>query len=394
MKVPRLLIFANAFDDKTRSERGVTTDSPAGSRKVFLMAQALRANGVQAWVISMGRGRAGGPVRFYPGHACRVNGVPVVYAPFLTFPVLSELLSLIAFIPTIFRFRNTNRKAALFYNRLAAHLLSLITSRALGYSTFLDLEDGEIEVAGFVPMRAQGRRVVANLYDKLCKDGALLACNALAAWTKIRPTICYYGTATGDGTPPRLTGTKVTVLMSGALVPGTGAELLVAAIQRMRSDGGAWSDHLEFVVTGFGASLNAFRQLAEEPTKPLVHVYGRTSDAEYRSVLSKCDVGLALKLPESVFAHTTFPSKVIEFSAAGLLVVTTDISDVRAVLGDDGAMYLMLGDPDQLIGLLKKIVESPTDAIRIAETGMVRVKRSCDPLAAGRLIAEFMFGAS
>ena len=74
---PRVLIICNALDDGTREQRGITTDSPAASRKIFMLCHALRLAGVRPCIVSLGRGRAGGSKDFFPSVLHRVEGVPV-----------------------------------------------------------------------------------------------------------------------------------------------------------------------------------------------------------------------------------------------------------------------------------------------------------------------------
>ena len=81
----RLYFICNALDDLTRLERGIVTDSPAASRKVFGLSKAMREVGVHVLVVSLGRGRQDGSGRYYRGKVCRVNGVPVIYLPFFHF---------------------------------------------------------------------------------------------------------------------------------------------------------------------------------------------------------------------------------------------------------------------------------------------------------------------
>lgn len=390
--IPRLLILCNAFDDKTRIERGVTTDSPAGSRKVFQLAQALKKGGVSPWVLSLGRGRAGGEKRFFSGHVRRVEGIPVIYAPFSTVPWVSELVSLFAFVPIVLRLRKFRIRGALFYNRMIAYLPVLIACFLLGYQRFLDLEDGEILKTGSRLRRAV-RSALSRVFDRLCSGGALLACSALSKWTDIRPTLCYYGTAVGDLSSKRFCSERFTILMGGALLPETGADLLADAIEHLRRAKPSWADLLQFEITGQGESLERFRRLEEDQghTGPWVKVHGRVTDIGYREILSRCDVGLALKLNAGELAHTTFPSKVIEYASAGLLVLTTDISDVRTVLGNQGAVFLQRDDPDLLNSLFFDLIMNRPQARLIAENGFLRTHEQCDPVTAGLAVSRFLF---
>lgn len=391
MRPPVIAIVSNALDDATRLERNITTDSPAASRKVIMLCLALRRTGVRAYLLSLGRGRPNG-TKYFGGKVKRIGGVPVVYAPFSQKPIISQLVSLFGLIPSLLRLSRAPHRSVVFYNRMSVYLPSLLIAKVTGFRCLLDLEDGE--VIGQTAPRQFLYRLLRSLlnavFDLLCRDGALLACSALNAATRIRPTICYYGTTSFRPAAPRWQQVAVTVLMSGTLDQDTGAQLLIDAIRLLRMEGGL-SRPLHIQVTGKGASLCDFEALGTEDYSVLVTVHGRVSDIEYQEILDRCDVGLALKPVGGALADTTFPSKVIEFADAGLLVLTTDISDVRQVLGD-GAIYLTRNDPAQLAKLLREITANPERSQLCAQRGMQAVIDQCSPAQAGKNMAAFIQG--
>ena len=385
---PVVLVVCNALDDATRLERRISTDSPAASRKVFLMAQALRQAGVYPVVLSLGRGRADGSGESFAAKVCRVGGVPTIYAPFSHRRGVSELLSLFGLLKPLRRLARHPQRAVIFYNRIPAYLPVLRAATRLGYRSFLDLEDGEV-VAGR-SLKERLARIVPAQFDRHCRDGALLACSALKAMTAVRPVHCYYGTAVGDVDVPRWQSASITCLMSGTLAPDTGAPLLLEAIRRLRARQPGWAAGLSFEVTGKGDSLAEFERLAADPGLPRVRVHGRTSDARYLEILRNCEIGLALKPVGGALADTTFPSKVIEFAGSGLLVLSTDISDVRRLLGE-GARYLERNDPELLIERLAEIARDREAAARCARQGRRAAEDHCSPQRAGKDLRDFLF---
>jgi glycosyltransferase involved in cell wall biosynthesis len=386
---PVVLVVCNALDDITRMERRITTDSPAASRKVFLMAQALRLAGVRPIVLSLGRGRADGSGETFVAKVCRVGGVPTIYAPFSHRKGLSELLSLFGLLGSLNRLALHSRRVIIFYNRIPAYLPLLLASSRLGYRSFLDLEDGEV-IAGR-SLKERLARIVTPQFDRHCRDGSLLACSALEAMTTVRPVYCYYGTVVCDTDVPRWQTDRITCLMSGTLAPDTGAPLLIEAIRRLRARRPDWVAGLCFEVTGKGECLSAFEQLATEPGLPRVLVHGRTSNARYIEILRSCEIGLALKPVGGTLADTTFPSKVIEFAGSGLLVLSTDISDVRHLLGE-GARYLERNDPELLIERLAAIATDRESAARCARLGRQVAEQHFAPSRAGEDLRQFLFG--
>ena len=383
-----LIILCNAIDDRTRTERGIVTDSPAASRKVFLMARALAGAGVNPLVLSMGRGRADGSGRSFAATARRSHGVPAVYMRFTHTRVLSELVSLFSPVYILWRRRRSRgRKTIVFYNQLPAYLVALVVAKVLGYLTVLDLEDSSIDgTTALVRITDAVRR---SAFEVFCSR-AMLACSALVGKTGLRPTFCYYGVVEKAAAVRDWSESRIHVLLGGTIAPDTGADLLADAIAELRANPPEWARSIVFEVTGKGPSVAQLTELATHSDAPNLIVHGRTTDAEYREIVARAHVGLALKPNEGVLAHTTFPSKVTEMAAAGMLVLSTDISDVRAVLGD-GARYLERDDAVLLIERLREIVVNREAASESADIGMRAVAKVCSPQLAGKQLAEFLF---
>lgn len=386
----RVYVISNALDDTTRNERGISTDSPAASRKVFQMCAALRLAGVRSCVLSLGRGHADGRWLRHRRVVRRVQGVPVVYAPFWQLKVWSELVSLFATAASLLRLarHRLGPQVVIFYNAEPAYLPTLAVASWLGLRRVLDLEDGRTR-RDLRTLRGWAIEGTLRLYDWLCNAGALLACSALADATRLRPTLCYYGLAEALAADTRWQAARISAVLGGTLDASTGADLLVETIRQLRATRPAWAAGLRIVITGKGPALPALQALASEHEHPALFVHGRTSDVEYRAILGAVEVGLALKPRSGPLAHTTFPSKVVELASAGLLVLTTDISDVRAVLGD-GALYLLREDATELGERLRWIVEHRESAQALAETGCQGVQNRCAPTAAGRSLADFL----
>ena len=264
----------------------------------------------------------------------------------------------------------------------------MLAARLCGMPVVLDLEDGSPDAGHGV--RSAAKALADRLFDRLCSR-ALLACSALGAATALRPSLVYYGIASPVAAAPRFGGETVTALLGGTVDRDTGAETFADAVDALRRDAPGWAAALAIEVTGKGASIGRLAALAAERRMPVVTVHGRLDDTDYARVAAKVDVGLALKPNHGPLAHTTFPSKVVEMAAAGQLVLTTDISDVRAVLGDDGALYLTDDTPATIVDRLRWIVANPDAARAIAARGSAAVARACDARTAGVRLAHFLF---
>jgi glycosyltransferase involved in cell wall biosynthesis len=144
------------------------------------------------------------------------------------------------------------------------------------------------------------------------------------------------------------------------------------------------------VITGKGPCLDELTRLAGEPGFPEVLIHGRLTDHEYDEILAGCEVGLALKPRSGPLANTTFPSKVVEMAGAGLLVLTTDISDVRKVLGT-GAVYLDEENGAALAKQLRWVAQQSEEARTVARLGQETIAQKCAPRVAGQAVADFLF---
>lgn len=368
-----VFFLCNALDDITREQRGIFTDSPAASKKVMELCTAIQGKGTRCFIISLGRGKSGGLIRFFSGSVRTINSVPIIYSPYITIPFLSELFSLLAPLAFIFRFRSKKIKSIVFYNPIPAYLPALFISTLFGFRRILDLEDGNIAV-GNRKVLSGSRVFVERLFDFFCNGGALLACDPLVEFTSLRPTITYYGVVNSKQVPciNKFKAEHVRVLFSGTLERETGAQLLIDTIVAMRAWPSDWCQKVIFEVTGKGSYLNYFIDLANNDRFPKVIVHGRTTNFEYQKILDRIDVGLSLKLPDGPYANSTFPSKVMEFASNGILVLTTNISDVHKIFGDEGALYLQ-DSVENLNELIRGSVQDRIRMARIAKDGHRRV---------------------
>ena len=386
----QLVFICNALDDLTRLERGIVTDSPAASRKIFLLCRAMKKVGVRPLVLSSGRGRQDGSGRYFGAKVQRVNGVVVVYLPFFHRNIFSELLTLFSSVPILlYLHRKKAINTIIFYNRMIAYLPQLFFAGILGINTVLDLEDGEIELFTY-SLSSIKSRVLRFLYDTFCSGGALLACQALENSTKLRPTQCCYGISDIANKIVNWDSPSINILFGGTISYDTGSAILIDAINLLREESSDWSSKIRIIITGKGDCLERFKLLQTDTRQPKVIVYGRTTDEQYREILSSTHVGLALKPNYGALANTTFPSKVIEFASLGILVVSTDISDVRKVLVD-GAIYLDIDDPKLLIEKLRWIVEHPDISKSLSISGKLAVYDLCSPERVGARLVNFLF---
>ena len=384
----RLFFYGNALDDMTRQHRGVTTDSPAGTRKMLNITRALRTADVRVVIVSMGRGRSDGSGRYHASRVCRIDGIPVIYGPMLHRRGLSELLTVawLAWIAILLGFRFASARH-LFYNQFSAYLPALAALRIMGKATVCDIEDGPVSSAISIASRSRGN-APPGLFSRLISSGALLACEALAEGTRIRPVICCYGAVKPSACPPKSPRSSQVVVMTGMFDDATGVALLEATFEALAEDEEA-SKSARFEFAGFGPRLTSLREAAE---RHKIHAtfHGRLDAADYARLLARASIGLSLKAIEGPYANSTFPSKVIEYAENGLCVITTDISDVRAVLGNN-ALYLHADEPRQLVAHLRWASERPRDIAHLGQRACEHLQTTRGYQRVGEDLRAFLF---
>lgn len=387
----RLIYLCNALDEKTCLERAITSDSPAATQKVLQVTSAMRKSGVDAVVLSLGRGRQHGTGKWCSAKVVRERGVVIVYAPYFDYPVLTHLVSLFGLLWLMWRLSsNSASSAILAYNRLPHYLLAMELARLLRIRRFLDLEDGDVQ-EGSSMWRRRLARVMANRFDRLCNAGGVLAAAALGGQYAGKKTVRCYGVAHLVQNDRDWTKKPLMVLLGGTLQRTTGAQLFIQAINYLRALKRSELEGIEFIVTGKGADATSLQALSTEDGVPRVHFLGRVSRSDYVQATRQAHVGLALKLPSSDLADTTFPSKVIELAATGMLVLSTRVSDVPVLFREDGAIYLNGENPEELAERLLWLVSNRDVLAQTAARGQAYIAEACSPEKVGQLLKAFFF---
>lgn len=390
------IFICSMLDDDTRIERKIFSDSPAASKKVFGMARALKSKGTQPIILSMGRGKTNGSLTFFKGKLRYINGVIVIYAPFCHFKLISYLLTFLSMPILLIKVygltKNFNSAlVCIFYNRTSAYISSLITARYFNIKCVLDLEDIELIDQAQTKMQRIYQSIKQNLYNRLCSGGTILAASVMEKSIPNEKSICYYGIASNEPKKQKiLSKNKIKILFGGSVQEDTGSEILYELITKLREKTEKWCENIEFVVTGQGSGIDRLQPLTEALCAPNLTIHGRLNYADYLDILHECDIGLALKKNNGLLAKTTFPSKVIEYASAGLLNVTTEISDVKKVL-EDGAVYVTEDTAIELVNALKNIAENPSKFQEIAELGNKLVIRKCSVDQARINLKNFLF---
>lgn len=384
-----LFFVSNALEDSERDRRGITGDSPAASYKVFSLCQAVRSAGGRASVLSLGRGVQKGSWKLWGPRVVRVGPTPVVYAAHLDAPILTHFVSAIS-LALIAALRWRRAAAFIFYNPLAHYVPVLLLARAAGARCLLDLEDG---VRRDEPgLGALAVRLLLPLYRRLCRHGAMVASTALREQAPPAPRCVCYGVAQGGRAEKDWERRPIEVLFCGGLDEDRGGLLLIDALGVLAERQPAVLRRLRFVVTGFGPLAGWFEAAAAGALSGCLRYFGRVSTARYAEVLRSAHLGLNLRLPGLSMGQTTFPSKVVEMTAHGLLLVSTRVGDVPLLFPDGAAVLLDEATPVALADALGQVAADPAAAGAAAKRGQRAVLEQLSPERVGRELLRLWTG--
>lgn len=265
------------------------------------------------------------------------------------------------------------------YNCYPEYLGLALLRRLLGRPVTLDIEDGPTRAAA-TPL-ARFDPLLYRFFRRLAAPRVIAAAQALADALAVE-AFALPGVATARAAPRRFDRPEVTVHLGGTLNAHTGIGLFRDALALL--DREAPDAPLRFLVTGHLAAGEA--SLAGTRLR----VATGLDDAGYRAAVAEVDVGLQLRLPGTELADTTFPSKAIEIAAAGRLLVSTRVSDVPALFGEEGAMLLPAATPRALTEALLAIAADRPAAARRAALGQQRIVDRLAPAHVGPALLAFL----
>lgn len=364
-------------------------ESPAARNKVLGVCAAIRAGGATP-VIVTAVGREATSL-WKPLRVVHRDGVCFVEVFNVGSGLLRRISSLL-FLPLAAVRLVSARDRVLLYNGEPEYLLLALCLRLLGRPAMLDIEDaprtddhtplGRLNAATAPPLR------------RLCDPRAVVASQALGEQLGLQHFLPVYGVSsffTAKGrSHEAFANTETRILFGGSILPDTGSDLFIAALRELATMPVATPLH--FYVTGrFQPSLfdALASDLADIPNIRFTVVQDLDTEA-YAALVRTMDVGLCLKLPSSEMGRTTFPSKVVEITALGMLLVSTRVSDVELIFDADTAVLLASEAPTELAMVLAEIAADKARFSAIARRGGHRATERFSDANVGEPLVHFV----
>jgi hypothetical protein len=369
----------------------------AASNKMLAVVRAIRDVDARAYLVSipvLGRNvrRA-----YAPDTVLRNRDAPQVFLPVFAHPYLRKIYALFSFAWfCVAKVRRSDR--VLLYNHSIEYLLGLIILALKGNRPILDVEDAprldEHGWRGFV-----GRSLFFLFFRLVC-DRKLIVSESLAEMLGLSHYCVVYGAARSSSAPIRIvnqsfgrqdTSGPIRIHYGGSLDTNTGVDLFCGAVDQLIGSLRRDICQVHFIVTGFGSEMK-IKELEKRcaGTGVLLSFYPDLSPEGYIDQFRRCHAALSLKLPESEMAITTFPSKVVEITSQGFLLISTKASDVPRLFDASSAVILPEATAGALAGAIMSVLADPMGMQQVAKRGQARALELFESKAVGKRIVDFV----
>lgn len=369
----------------------------AAANKMISVVRAIRDMGERAYLVSLP----------FLGQKCTKSltktmvlhekGCPQIFLSTPSNKYARKFYSFISFAWFCFHEIDRNDKIII-YNHAIEYLLGVVILRLKRARIFMDIEDGpRSDELGFKAFLHNG---LFFIFRTITSSKALVVSSALAKKLEIREYCVVHGAIARS----RIQESKIKssyeinypkdaidIHYGGSLSVETGIELFCEAVDILLLLQDQFLRKIRFVITGFGSG-QMIKDLESRTLGSMVEI-SYSSDctyAQYLELFSSCQIGLCLKLPESEVGMTTFPSKVVEITSAGLLLISTRVSDVPYLFNENTAVLLSRAAPQELAETILSLVNDPEKIELLARCGQRSALEMFESKKVGERIVNFI----
>jgi colanic acid/amylovoran biosynthesis glycosyltransferase len=171
-------------------------------------------------------------------------------------------------------------------------------------------------------------------------------------------------------TAPTTAAVRRHVVCVARFEPKKGHRDLLTAFAKIAAD----HPDLDLVLVGDGPYRPTMERLASSlAIAERVAFLGARSPAEVRELLTTADLFVLPALRDETGRMDGIPVALIEAMAAGVPVVTTSVSGIPELVGDDGGIMVAPSDPAAVSDAMARVLDDGILARRLAERGRERV---------------------
>jgi len=123
----------------------------------------------------------------------------------------------------------------------------------------------------------------------------------------------------------------------GTVSEWSGLDLVIRSIPQIKKE----VPDIKLIVVGDGAYLNELKKISKKlEVNTHIELLGKKEYNEIPEILSKCNIGLAV-YPEIDLMKYAFTLKLIEYMAAGLPVITTNVGDGAQIVKESNSGFVI-----------------------------------------------------
>lgn len=276
--------------------------------------------------------------RYFSGRRIRDEELDceIRYPPALdVFGINYLFLALVTTVLTIRTVRSEDSEAVVFYNfQLQTAVPALAARLLLGTPIVVEYEDG------FFLSDIAVQRWVARLTRRLCDPflgGAVCVNGALAAMLRTDNVAIVRGfpsVGMPDELPdPSYDSEETVVMFAGNFDAVRGIDSFLTVAERITDRRGGF----EFWISGYGPDhqVERVRSRLDDIGSDRIRFFGTLPWDEYRDRLVSADLLINAQDPTAPVSPYTFPSKLLDFMAAGAVTVSTDMADLAEAFDDE-----------------------------------------------------------
>ena len=368
----------------------------AASNKMHSIVKALRINKVNAWIFSSPVFPSDSKKWLYPKKIQKKNSQPVVYMASSSNKYIRLFIAMVTFSWMCFR-NVRSSDIVIFYNHSFEFLFGLIILRLRGVLPFLDIEDVPRDDA-----KGYYEKILNHiffLFYKLTDSRKIVVSNQIASNLGIKDYFVAYGAVEGSCKLPYRSNkikwdsleknSPLRIHYGGTICEDTGLFLVCDVIRYML---GVLNDYnMQIVITGIGGEKE-FTELQSECKYSNIEIIVKRdlSREDYIDTLDSCHASLAMKLKGRSMSDTTFPSKVVEITSHGVLLISTVVSDIQLLFDDSNSLLLHVATPECIGDKILSIFKHKDNMYNISINGYKVANKTFNERIVGKKLAKFL----
>lgn len=385
----RIFYFCSINSKSYEQNVGHKLHIGAATNKVLSIISALRYNMCKAYSVSLPVLGYNSNHKKFSSKVLHENNIPMIFLPVYSHPLLRRLHGI--FIFAFFCLRHVRHQdKVIIYNYVPEYILSLLILRLKGNPALIDIEDAPLPTNK--NLKELINKITFKITKILCQKRYITVSEQIAKNLKLFSYCVIYG-ASKQFLPTKKINTSYRFIYGGTLCHDTGLDLFCEALKYLFYHKPTNNLPVEFIVTGFGGeSQIESLQNALKGTYISIEINHNITPTQYQKILRSCHAGLALKLPNTEVGSTTFPSKIIEITSSGLLLISTSTSDVPLIFSDKNTAIIIEETTAKNLGdNLIWVIENIDYSISISDRGNKLAAKLFSEQLIGEKIKQFIF---